>query len=301
MSFTRGPYNSSHALYIGTTNGKIYRIDNPRQITPSFQPADITPPGLVGNVQDISVNPNNDEEVIAVVSNYGVTTGFGLQNIVNIWWTNNAKNPVPTWRQAEGNLGGGTNSGYISGRSCMIVVKKDGSGNPVTEYYVGTGAGLFSTQNLGQTLLAGSSPVWVREGAGVLNFAVISSLAYRPSDNVMVIGTHGNGMYFTYLGTPNFIPNTSTAILPITNDFNFILDVYPTVSNSLVYYKTGTQVGITKIDVQLTDMNGRLVFRKQEGYTNGRVDLTGLAKGNYILSIYSSNGRYRHIQKLVKQ
>ena len=67
----------------------------------------------------------------------------------------------------------------------MIVVKKDGSGNPVTEYYVGTAAGLFGVENLGTTLMASGSPSWQREGATILNFAVINSLAYRPEDNVM--------------------------------------------------------------------------------------------------------------------
>jgi hypothetical protein len=36
----------------------------------------------------------------------------------------------------------------------------------------------------------------VREGADVY-YAVVTSLAYRPSDNVLLVGTHGNGIFYT--------------------------------------------------------------------------------------------------------
>jgi hypothetical protein len=79
------------------------------------------------NIQDIAVNPNNDNEIIAVVTNYGRTVGANLNNVTNILWTNDAKSASPTWKVAEGNLTGNNTSGYISARSCMITVKKDGS------------------------------------------------------------------------------------------------------------------------------------------------------------------------------
>ncbi|MBA2745175.1 MAG: T9SS type A sorting domain-containing protein [Flavisolibacter sp.] len=301
IAFTRGPYHSQHALYIGTTNGKILRIDDSRNAAAAAAPADITPPQLIGNVQDIAVNPNNDDEVIAVVSNYGISLGSSLQNIVNIWWTNNAKSAAPTWRQAEGNLGGTLTSGFISGRSCIIATKLDASNNPVTEYYVGTGAGLFSTVNLGQTLTSGASPTWVREGAGTLNLAVIASMVYRPADNVLVVGTHGNGMYFTYLGTPNWVPTQFNSVQPVTNDRNFIKNVFPTVSRNQVYFQTGNMLAVKKLFIEVTDMNGKIIHRRETPYSNGNIDLSGFASGPYILTLYSHDGRFRHVQKLFKQ
>ena len=109
-------------------------------------------------MQDIAVNPNNDDEVLAVTSNYGVTS---------VWWTNNGKSSTPTWRNAEGNLP------LPSFRSCVIVVKKDASNNPVTEYYVGTSVGLYSAVNIGTTLIGGGTVSWQHEGGSVLNFAVV--------------------------------------------------------------------------------------------------------------------------------
>jgi hypothetical protein len=133
VAFSRGNYGSLHSMYFGTTDGRIFRLDDPRNASATATPVNITPTitdmsGL--NVQDIAVNPNNDNEIIAVVTNYGRTVGANLNNVTNILWTNDAKSASPTWRVAEGNLTGNNTSGYISARSCMITVKKDGSVPP---------------------------------------------------------------------------------------------------------------------------------------------------------------------------
>lgn len=287
IGFTRGPYSTNHSLYLGTTNGKILRLDNPQQAPANALPFDITPPGLSGNVQDIAVNPNNDNEIMAVVTNY---------NTVSIWWTQNAKALNPLWRNAEGNLT------TPSVRSCAIVVKKDANNQPVTEYYVGTSVGLYSTVDLAGTFGNGQSPVWQREGGTMLNYAVVVSLAYRPTDNVLLIGTHGNGMFYTNLGTPNFTPPTpGTAIQPITNDRSFIKMVYPTVATGNIQFEKGDLTGIRQINVQLHDQQGRLVLNQQMMYGNGNIGISKLSRGSYILSIVSDNKRYRHIQKIIKQ
>ena len=283
IGFTRGPYTSNHSLYLGTTNGKIFRLDNPQNAAPGTIPSEITPPGLSGNVQDIAVNPNDDNEIIAVVSNY---------NVVSIWWTKNAKALDPTWKNAEGNLT------TPSARSCAIVVKKDANGQPVSEYYVGTSVGLYSTTDLANT----QTPVWQREGGQVLNYAVVVSLSYRPTDNVMLLGTHGNGLYYTNLGTPNFVPPVNTGITPVTNDRNFIKAVFPTVtSGNEIRFEKGNMAGVKQVLVELHDLSGRSVFRKEMNYANGNFRVDPFAAGTYILSIYSDNRKYRHIQKIIKQ
>ncbi|HEX7902520.1 MAG TPA: T9SS type A sorting domain-containing protein [Chitinophagaceae bacterium] len=287
MAISRGPYATSHALYLGTTSGRIYRIDNPRNVSSSSAPVNITPPGNTGNVQDIAINPNNDDEILAIISSYGV---------ISLWWTNNAKSASPTWRNAEGNLT------LPSFRSAAIIVKKDAANNPVTEYYVGTSVGLYSTVNLGATLLASASPTWQREGGNVLNFAVIQSIAYRPVDNVLVMGTHGNGMYYTFLGTPNFVPNQNTGTNdPTVNDKNFIKTVFPTLTDGNINYRIGNMLSVRKISLQVFNVSGQLLLQKETGYQDGTVDITKLSKGVYILSIYSDDRKYRHLQKIVKE
>jgi len=304
MAFSRGNYGSSHAMYFGTTDGRIFRLDDPRNAGILAAPVEITPAAAVANiaglnVQDIAVNPNNDNEIVAVITNYGrINQATGaFNNVVNILWTNNAKSATPTWKTAEGNLAGTSTSGFISARSCMITVKKDASNNAVTEYYVGTSAGLFAVENLGTTLAANGSPTWQREAVSTINFAVINSLAYRPVDNVLLVGTHGNGLYYTNIGTPNLVTGVND---PVLNDKNFIRLVFPTVSESIVQFRTGNKPDVRKISLQVFNMQGQEIYRREAGYQDGSIDIGRLPKGAYVLSIYSDNRKYRHIQKLIR-
>lgn len=300
IAFSRGNYGASHAMYFGTTDGRIFRLDDPRNAAGSAAPVNITPASvnLSGlNIQDIAVNPNNDNEIMAVVTNYGRTVGANFNNVTSIIWTNDAKSASPTWRDAEGNLAGTPSSGYISARSCMIVVKKDASNNPVTEYYVGTAAGLFAVENLGTVLSGGGSPNWQREGATTLNFSVVNSLAYRPSDNVLLVGTHGNGLYYARIGSPNLVTGISN---PVLNDKNFITKIYPTVTNDIVEYRIGNKTDVRKISVQLYNMQGQVIYQMETNYQDGNLPINKFARGAYILSIYSDNRKYRHIQKIIR-
>ena len=288
MDFSWGPYQTTHAMYFGTNTGKIYRLDNYENANGNSIPVDITPALLnasAGNVQDIAVNPNDDNEIMAVVSNYGV---------VSIWWTYNARSTTPSWSNAEGNLT------LPSVRACAIVVKKDANNNPVTEYYVGTSVGLYTTSSIGQTLGAGGTIVWSREGATVLNYAVISSLDYRPEDNTLLIGTHGNGMYYTTIGSANFVPNQPTAIATVLNDKNFI-SIFPTISKGVYQYQPGTLTGIQSVNIQAYNLLGQLVFQEQGKYTRGHISLSQYPTGTYIVKITSSDRKYQTIQKIIKQ
>ena len=118
LELSRGDYFPSHTLYIGTSDGTIFRLDNPRNAVAGQTPVNITPssPAIDGYISDIAVNPNDDAEIMVVVSNYGST---------GVYWTKNAKSNTPTWYAAEGNL---TTPSF---RSCVIAVKKDASGNPI--------------------------------------------------------------------------------------------------------------------------------------------------------------------------
>jgi len=294
LDVSRGDYFPSHALYIGTSSGKIFRLDNPRNAGAATAPVDITPASLPSNsyVSDIAINPNNDEEILAVVSNYTV----GTNSAINIWWTNNAKSSSPTWKLAEGNLT------MPSVRSAQIIVKKDASNNPVTEYYVGTSVGLYSAVNIGPTLLNNQAVTWVREGGNVLNLAVVTSLDYRPQDNVFIVGTHGNGLYYANVGTPNFTPNLNTGVDdPVRNDKRFIEIAYPTiVQNQRINYKIGNMFTIKGLVVQIYSNNGQLLFRKETSYSSGVVDTDRLPKGSYILTITSNDYKQQFVQQFVK-
>jgi len=299
LESTRGDYFPSHVLYIGTSNGKILRLDNPRNNAATATPVDITPPQITAlntglYISDIAANPNNDEEVLAVVSNYSVGTN---NTAINVWWTNNAKSSTPTWKLAEGNLT------LPSVRSAQIVVKKDAGGTAVTEYYLGTSVGLFSAINIATNLQNNTPIAWVREGGNVLNFAVITSLDYRPQDNVLLVGTHGNGIFYANVGTPNFTPNLNTGVSdPVRNDKKFIQAAYPTiVSNNRIQYRIGNMFTIPGIVVQVYNSAGQLLFRKETLYQNGSLDVGRFAAGTYILTITSKDYKQQFVLPFVKE
>ena len=287
LEMSRGDYENTHALYIGTDNGRIFRLDDPRNALPNVSPVNITPPQLASlgavYISDIAVNPKNDEEVMVVISNYAANGN----NAINIWWTNNAKSAAPTWRLAEGNLT------LPSARSCMIVVKKDATNAPVAEYYVGTSVGLYSAVNIGQTLINNGQVNWVREGGNTLNYAVISSMDYRPQDNVLVIGTHGNGMYYTNTGTPDVGGQTPGDI--------FISNVYPTLTRgNSIRYTIGNTFDVQGIIVQVFSVNGQLLLSKDDSYRSNYISIVPLPAGAYILSIQSKDGKHKFARKFVK-
>jgi hypothetical protein len=171
MTTTRGAYTETSRLYLGTSTGRIYRMTDPRNASTAVVPDNITPPSFTSGttVIGLSTNPTNHNQLMAVYSNYGV---------VNIWYTNNAGDPTPTWINAEGNLTA------PSVRSCMIV-----QNGATTEYYVGTSIGLYKTSSMSGTI------AWTQEAINDIGYAPVVSLALRPSDNIFAIGTHGLGMW----------------------------------------------------------------------------------------------------------
>jgi hypothetical protein len=175
-------------------------------------------------------------------------------------------------------------------RSCRIVATKAGM-----EYYVGTTVGLFSTNTIN-----GSSTVWSREngGNGMMNTAVVNSLAYRWQDNTLLVGTHGNGMFVANIG--NAISIATPVNDPIRDDKNFVVKAYPTVATSVINYQAGNMLGIKNVQVQVYNLGGQVMVNKTAAYGSGNVDVSRLPAGTYILTITSSDRKYQFIQRFVK-
>ncbi|HET9057799.1 MAG TPA: T9SS type A sorting domain-containing protein [Chitinophagaceae bacterium] len=287
LATTRGTYNANHNLFIGTDDGRILRIKDPANVAASASPTNISPSSTFGgNFIDISVNPRNDDTLIAVVSNYKYQSGVDINgnpifsDMPSIWFTGNANAVTPTWTQIQGNIA------PFSIRSCEIVVKQAG-----VEYYVGTSIGLYST-----TAINGVATLWVKEGASTpMENAIVSSLAHRPGDNTFLVGTHGNGMFYTNIG------NVATGVEdPIRNDKRFIELIWPTVVKNNINIRKGSLTGIRKLDIQVFAANGQLLLKRTEGYSDLTVDVSRLAAGSYFISIASSDYKYQTVQQFVK-
>lgn len=275
MATTRSTYKTSNYLFAGTDEGKVYRFRDPANFSAGAIPDNITPPGITAGslVSDIAVNPRNHDTLLVVASNY---------NIPSIFWTGNATAANPTWQVVEGNLT------VPSVRSCAVVATRLG-----VEYYVGTSTGLFSTNALN-----GSSTVWSREVGGPMNTAIVNSLAYRWQDNTLLIGTHGNGMFVTYIG--NAINLTTSINDPVRNDPGFIRSIYPNPTRGPVYFTVGDKTHIRKVRVQVTNLAGQLVVDRTENYRDGSIDLSRLPRGAFILTLTSPDRRWQHTTQIVK-
>jgi hypothetical protein len=274
LATSRGTYsNSGSYLFIGTADAKIYRIQDPRNAAASTTPVNITPSGITANslVREIAVNPRNPDTVLAVVSNYGAVSAF---------WTGNALSASPTWQVVEG-----TKINLASFRSCAIVATTTG-----VEYYVGTSIGLFST-----TTISGASTNWQLEGPAMMQGAIVNDLVLRTADNTLLVGTHGNGMFYTTIGNvPTSVPDV------VVNDKRFINAVFPTITPGDINFRTGGATGIKTIHIRVTNLSGQVLIQRTQAYQNGTVPLGPLSTGSYLLEIISDNRRYKHVQQFVK-
>lgn len=175
MATTRGTYSAATAsLFMGTSNGNLFRLDDPTGVASSTSPVNISSGAgfPTGYISSVAVNPRNDDTVLVTFSSYSVSS---------IWWTGNANSATPTWTAVEGNIS------LPSIRSSAIMA----NGSTV-EYYVGTSVGLYST-----TAIAGVGTTWTQEGGTTIGNAIVSSLALRPADRKLLVGTHGHGMWQT--------------------------------------------------------------------------------------------------------
>jgi hypothetical protein len=58
---------------------------------------------------------------------------------------------------------------------------------------------------------------------------------------------------------------------------------------------------VRKITIQVTGSNGQLIHKKEAVYQDGEVDMSRLPSGLYVLHIVSGDGKYRHVQKIIKR
>lgn len=261
FSTTRGAYSPANSyLMIGTDNGRVLRLDDPQNAANVSSAVDITPPGAsTANgtiVSAVAIHPTNPDIVMAVYSNYGIT---------NIFVTNDATSATPTWTDGEQNLAG------FSVRSGAIV---DVGGQ--IGYYVGTARGLYSNEDP-------ANGQWALEGVSDIGLAVVSDLEYRPADDKLLIGTHGNGMYdteATTLSVQDFGDASQNNLVvfpnPATTTLNFRLSANGTALNSF----------------QTLDYLGRVIEQGDlNGVISGSLDVETYSSGVYFLQAVTEDNR----------
>lgn len=181
----------------------------------------------------IALNPENDDHMLVVFSNYNTPSVF------------ESLNGGLSFTDISGNLEeypDGRGSGP-SVRWAEIVPTTDGY-----SYYVGTSIGLYSTSPD-----VSPNTTWMKEGEESIGHAVVTMLDYRTLDGRLVIGTHGNGVFETYIADARFLPPPMPE-----SDQLVVLQNFPNpFSNTTSIAYEIPEHGDVKID--LYDDGGRLI------------------------------------------
>ncbi|MCX6281429.1 MAG: T9SS type A sorting domain-containing protein [Bacteroidetes bacterium] len=277
-----------NTLWMGTTQGRIYRASNLLRAynyatadydSPTFIVSNDTLQGIPFKgryITGISVDPNNPNHVMVTLGNYGNTS--------YVYMTQNALDQVPVWKDVTGSL---PSNPVLSG-----IIEMHNQNNAI----LGTEWGIFTTSNLLDT-----SPTWEPDMANMGNVPVTAlsqqTIQAYPMLNYGAVyaATWGLGFFrdTTYLTPVGVAPGPSGKNLK--NDLkispNPIRD-YANITYTLGQ-TTNTEIFVYNLNGTLV-MGGNLGIRPQ-GESTSRIDFTSLPAGMYIIRINNSLG------KVVKQ
>ncbi len=264
LATTRGAYNpASSYLLIGGQDGGIYRVNDPQNVSDLSSAVNITPIEIVVSgsntyVSSLAIHPTNPDIVLATYSNYGIT---------NIFLTTNATSNSPSWTVVERNL---------SAHSIRSAAVTEVAGEII--YFVGTGRGLYSSTDP-------TTEDWDLEGPNDIGFALVSELVYRPSDNRLLVGTHGNGMYETTVENTLSANDFTKGELGVTMypnpaqvELNFIGEIFDTADD---------------IEYVISDLTGKVV--KKGTVIDRKIEVNTMRPGIYLASL-KANGKQQTIK-----
>ena len=173
------PYTQNR-IYIGSDHGKLLRIDNANTVsnsTVSANTTDITgasfTPGAYLNCVNIG---SSDQYLVAVLENFGIN---------NVWYSSDGGT---SWSAIDGNLPD------MPIRWALFDPQHN------DKLFIATNAGVYHTD-----LVNGASTNWIPESG--LPTVRTDMLQFRLSDNTILAGTYGRGMW--------------TAVIPSTPEIRF--------------------------------------------------------------------------------
>ena len=268
----------SDILYFGTDNGEVYKILDPANSDNPF--INITPTNMFPNgyVTDIEVDPENHNKLIVVFSNYNTNSLFYSED-GGISWGNisgNLEEPMPS----------GFITGAGSGPSCRTaeIVWL----NNKKLYIVGTSTGLYATDSLVPyytAITTSESTNWTQIGKEYIGNVVVENLNLRDSDQFLVVGTHGNGVYSTNITNIDDV----LSIEDKNNSFN----VFPNPCQDYLIVEKQKDFQEIK-EVNIYNIDGKLIKKYFTKYNNNKsikLNTNNIQSGLYVLEILSEEKR----------
>lgn len=268
----------ANRVYFGSADGGVFRADNANTSSPSF--FNITDAAMpAGYVSCIAVDPANANNAMVVFSNY---------NIISLYYTTNGG---VSWTPVAGNLEQNPD-GTGNGPSCRWAAIRNVPGGKV--FLVGTSTGLYATSTLN-----GMSTVWQRQAPSTIGRGIVNAIATRESDGLVVVATHGNGVYSgtvnSLVSAPNETPKPSAFRLSqnYPNPFN--------PSTTIEYQLPSASA----VKLEIFDALGRKITtlvseRQNAGKHQVQFNAAGLASGAYFYKLQAGNNVETRKMLLVK-
>lgn len=284
-------YNGNH-LFFSTSNNDIYRLSNLNNAR-TYDDADyihgkniitkLTKIGSSGSrvITDIAVDPNNINNIIITLGNYGnnkyvyictssttVTSNNSLNNFFDI--TGNLPK-IPTY--------------------CALFEM----GKQVKNIILGTDMGIFTSNNVFEQV-SNTNVEWTPKQEGIGNVPVFQitqqTKEYKGTNNYgrIYIATHGLGIFEdrTYESVPKENYNEKVAVY---NDIKLSIFPNPVTTNAKVRITSSSNKNIT---LKIINLSGQIVknISKQHIYTGQNtvnIQLNDIKKGVYLLNLNTNN------------
>ncbi|GAA4017129.1 exo-alpha-sialidase [Hymenobacter fastidiosus] len=260
INLTPGAGNVSHVtvspnrpsrVFVGTSSGRVIRIDDATGVTPTVTDIRIG----AGTVSSVAVQPGSDSHLLVTYSNYGQ---------VSVWETTNAG---ATWSNVEGNLPD------MPVRWAMF----DPDNNQ--RALLATELGIWATDNL-----SAASTTWFPASLGMANVRV-DMLRMRNSDKQIAAATHGRGLFTSDV----FAPTASKSGVAISD--KLVDGVYPNPFaqelNVQFQRPVAGEATLTLIDTQGRKVMN--LTRRVAGRQVAVSAPAGLAAGVYLLTVRVGN------------
>lgn len=249
--------DGSDRLYIGTSNEKVYRIDDATDLASPW--VDITLTSMPsGHMDCIATDPLDSDKAMVVYTNYSV---------YSLYYTEDAGE---NWEKAGGNLEQ-TSSGSGNGPSCRWASIHRWHPDSVV-YYVGTSVGLYST-----SLIQGVETEWQQESPDQIGNTVVSHVVSRSIDKKVFAGTHGGGVFQATvegLSLPSGLLEEQSSI---------DISIHPNPSTDLISVTSIVHVQST-VKYTILDMSGKVVYKtKTQSGATLLIDIRQLKEGMYHL------------------
>ena len=226
-------------LVYGTVSGRLYRMDSATALNPTVKNITGQNFPIGGFINCISMSRLNADDMIVVFSNY---------NVVSLFYT--ADGGI-SWTNISGNLEQNPN-GSGNGPSCRWASQMPIGSHHA--YFIGTSIGLFSTDTL-----KGANTMWAQQNPDGIGNDIVTMIDTRPSDGLVAVATHGNGIYAGNISFPYQISGLDEKGLDLTSNENLKCYPNPVASGGLLNLEYDSKTAESQIIVSILDEEGRTI------------------------------------------